>query len=229
MAIELPIHTKIYLQNSNGGILLCGINHGYSENDKKLDESGANREDPHKSFFSDEEVNDYPFLNNIVKWFSFRGYRLNGNSEAAGGLVKSIVQTNWLQTCSNNMNGVNTQQACVQDNDSFLETCESLKPKIIILFSKELFWAFNSDSLNARVKSIFGNKINNAEWLQKDVVVDGKKCIKFKVGFQKYERLNVISLPHATSARGLSDDYIASFKPEISQIINNWWSQHQKS
>ena len=164
-----------------------------------------------------------------MKWFSLWGYNLTDSIDDAGDFEKSIVQTNWLQTCSNNMDGINTQQACIQDCDSFLQTCEFLNPKILMLFSKELFLAFNSDSLKPKVQSIFGNKINKAEWLQKNVVVDGKECIKFKVGFQKYEGLNVISLPHATSARGLSDDYIASFKPEISQIINNWWSQHQKS
>ena len=229
MAIELPIHTRIYPQNSKGGILLCGINHGYSENDKNLDESGVNREDPYKSFFSDKEVNDYPFRNNIVKWFSLWGYKLGDSIEGIGDFEKSIVQTNWLQTCSNNMSGINTHQACIQDNELFLETCEQLKPKILILFSKELLWAFNSHELNEKVGSIFGKKINGTDWLQKDIISNGKKCTRFKVGFQQYERLNVISLPHATSARGLSDDYIASFKPEISKIISDWWCQHQKA
>ena len=58
---ELPVHSLIGPENRDGGLLLCGLNHGYSKNDELRDVAGINRADPHKSFFSDGEVNDYPF------------------------------------------------------------------------------------------------------------------------------------------------------------------------
>ena len=49
--IELPVHTLIGRENREGGLLLCGLNHGYSKEDERQDAAGINRADPHKSFF----------------------------------------------------------------------------------------------------------------------------------------------------------------------------------
>ena len=48
---ELPVHSLIGPENRDGGLLLCGLNHGYSKNDELQDAAGINRADPHKSFF----------------------------------------------------------------------------------------------------------------------------------------------------------------------------------
>ena len=135
---ELPVHTLIFDENKDGGLLLCGLNHGYSKEDERLDTSGVDRSDSHKSFFSDSEVNDYPFRNRIVSWFSLWGYELARVKEKAGSLERSILQTNWLQTCSNNMDGVNIEEACIDDSESFLHTCATLKPGIILFFGQKL-------------------------------------------------------------------------------------------
>ena len=105
--IKLPVHTLIGHENREGGLLLCGLNHGYSKEDERQDAAGIDRSDPNKSFFSDGKVNDYPFRNRIVSWFSLWGYELARSKEKAGDFERSIVQTNWLQTCSNNMHGIN--------------------------------------------------------------------------------------------------------------------------
>ncbi len=225
---NLPIHTKIFEENKVGGILLSGINPGYSKNDELLDVAGVEQSDTHKSFFSDKEANDYPFRNNITKWFKLWGYDLKSSKKDATSFEKSIIQTNWIQTCSNNMNGTNTMKACIEDSDLFLETCEILKPKVICLFSKELMGAFNSAQLKPRVSEIFGFQIGTTNWIQKDVIDVGKNCRRFRFGFQKYEKATVISLPHATSSRGLADAYIADFKAEMSEILDNWWCEHKK-
>jgi hypothetical protein len=225
---ELPVHTLIGDENRIGSLLLCGLNHGYSKEDARQDNTGVDRSDGHKSFFSDKEVNDYPFRNNIVKWFSLWGYKLIDDSTNAGTFEKSIVQTNWLQTCTNNMNDINKQQACIDDSNSFIETCQEIKPRLIFFFSQELLWAFNSDQLSTKVESIFGKKQGGVECKQKDVIYNGKHRRRLKFCFQSYENLHIVSMPHATGAQGVADDYIEAFKPEMRAIIEFWWQHHQK-
>ncbi|WP_283744421.1 hypothetical protein [Sideroxydans sp. CL21] len=70
---ELPVHTLIGHENREGELLLCGLNLGYSKEDERQEAAGINRSDTEKSFFSDGEVNDYPFRNRIVSWFSLWG------------------------------------------------------------------------------------------------------------------------------------------------------------
>jgi hypothetical protein len=226
--IELTVHTLISEENREGGLLLCGINHGYSKEDERQDFAGINRLDSHKSFFSDHQVNDYDFRNRIVTWFSLWGFELASCKEAVGQSERSIVQTNWLQTCSNNVNGINTQQACIDDNESFFGTCLALKPAIIFFFGQELLCAFTSPQLNQKAESIFGKKIDGTEWLQKDVYFQGKKRRRFRFGFQRYEKLTIVSLPHATGAKGVANDYIKAFKPEMSAVISSWWLKHKQ-
>lgn len=49
--IKLPVHTLIGHENREGGLLLCGLNHGYSKEDERQDAAGIDRSDPNKSFF----------------------------------------------------------------------------------------------------------------------------------------------------------------------------------
>lgn len=225
---ELPVHTLIGRENREGCLLLCGLNHGYSKEDERQDVAGIDRSDPRKSFFSDGEVNDYPFRNRIVSWFSLWGFELARRSETAGTFERSMVQTNWLQTCSNNMNGINTQQACIEDNEPFIQTCETLKPELIFFFGRELFWAFASPALSEKVEPIFGVRIGETRWLQKDVFFNGKPRRRLRFGFQQYEKLTVVVLPHATGAQGVASDYIEAFKPEMTEVIKAWWARHEE-
>ncbi|MDQ3565247.1 MAG: hypothetical protein M3436_14295 [Pseudomonadota bacterium] len=225
---ELPVHMLIGEENREGGLLLCGLNHGYSKDDERRDAAEIDRSAPHTSFFSDSEVNDYAFRNRIVSWFALWGYELARSKETAGQFEKSIIQTNWLQTCSNNMSGVNTQQACVEDNESFLRTCAALKPGAIFFFGTELLCAFTSPQLCREVESVFGPKVGGTNWLQKDVYFNGKPRRRLRFGFQHYERLAVVALPHATGAQGVAHGYIEAFKPEMSEVIESWWIKHKE-
>jgi len=225
---NLPVHTLIGEENKNGGLLLVGLNHGYSKEDERQDNAGVDRSGECKSFFSDKAVNDYPFRNNIVKWFSLWGYNLAENAADADAFEKSIIQTNWLQTCSNNMDGINKQQACIDGSRSFIETCQALKPRLMFLFSQELLWAFNSPQLSEHLQDVFGERVGNAVCKQKDVIFNGKPRRRLKFCFQSYENLEIVSMPHATGAHGVADDYIEAFKPEMREIIESWWKTHQK-
>jgi len=225
--MDLPVHTLIGPENKNGSLLLCGINHGYSKEDERLDAAGVDRSDPYKSFFSDKAVNDYKYRNTLAKWFSLWGYELGRDASTAGQFERSIVQTNWLQSCSGNVRGMNIRQACIDDSDSFLKTCEVLKPGVIFFVGSNLLSAFLSPELSARVNAIFGSPIGETVWLQKDVVNNGRARRRFKFGFQNYEKLSVVSMPHATGSAGIADDYIHAFKPEVSGVVESWWAGHK--
>lgn len=227
MIMELPVHTLITEENAEGGLLLCGLNHGYSKEDERLDNAGIDRSDPHKSFFSDSEVNDYPFRNRIVSWFSLWGFELARAKEKAGQFERSILQTNWLQSCSNNVKEMNVTDECIKDSDSFMQTCAALKPSVIFFFGRDLIQAFNSKKLNDKVESIFGARNGEIVWHQKDIYSNGKLCRRFRFGFLNYERLTVVVLPHATGAQGIAVDYIEAFKPEMSAVIGAWWEKHK--
>ena len=45
---------------------------------------------------------------------------------------------------------------------------------------------------------------------------------KFKVCFQEFEHCEIVCLSHASGVRGLTDEYIASFKPEMAEILNSY-------
>ncbi|GAC1605456.1 MAG: hypothetical protein NVS3B3_03370 [Aquirhabdus sp.] len=224
----LPVNSLICKENRNGGLMLCGINHGYTKQDELLDAAGIDRSDSHRSFFSDKSVNDYRMRNRIVEWFRLWGYSLASTKETAAAFEKSIIQTNWLQSCTNNVKKLNIRAACIADCESFLHTCDTLTPKVLVFFSKELLLAFTSQELSARVQAIFGVQVKDTQWLQSSVIENGKSLKAFKVGIIEYERLKIVSLPHPTGSKGLADSYIAAFRPQIAEIIDPWWGHHQQ-
>lgn len=218
---ELPVHTKIFPENKSGGMMLCGINHGWSKEDERQDAAGVDRNDPYKSFFSDKAVNDYPFRNNIVKWFGLWGFHLQVEESRAGALERSIVQTNWLQTCTNNVNGQTVHKECIKDAESFLATCEQLRPRLLLFFSKELLWALGSPALRPRVERLFGRLIGGIEWVETRV----PGTTRFKIGRLRFEHATALSLPHATGARGVRDEFIAG-QDAVKNEISVWWDTH---
>ena len=225
---DLKVHTLIGPENQGGGLLLCGMNHGFNKKDELLELSGDAKLDAYKSFFSDKEVNDSDFRNRIVTWFSLWGYPLARSRETAGAFEKSIIQTNWLQTCANNMDGLNVVRECISDSDSIMHTCEVLKPGLIFFFSRALFSAFASVALKPKIEDIFGRPLNEVKWKQKDVRFNGKLRRRFRFGFQDYEHLRVVVMPHATGAKGISNDYIEAFKQEMAGVIDPWWNHHRE-
>lgn len=223
---ELDVHTLIVPENREGCLLLCGLNHGYSKEDERQDLAGIDRADSNKSFFSDCEVNNYAFRNKIVNWFSLWGYELNKTKATATQFDKSIVQTNWLQTCSNNLNGVGIQRECIENCESFLNTCKKLRPGLILFFGRELIWAFSHSLIASKIEGVFGQKLDTVQTIKKDILgPDGIKRKPFAVSFVKYERVTVVCLHHATGSKGLANDYIAAFKPELSYAIDGWWKE----
>jgi hypothetical protein len=100
---------------------------------------------------------------------------------------------------------------------------------LIFLFGRELSRAFASPALTSKVEPIFGARVGDISWIQKDVYFNGKPRRRLRFGFQQYERLTVVVLPHATGAQGVASDYIEAFKPEMTKIIGDWWTKHEET
>lgn len=221
----LPVNTAIFPENRRGGLLLVGINHGYNKTDEKLDEEGFDRLDTFKSFFSDERVQNHLFRKAVKKWFGLWGYELQGDWRLAQPFDRSLVHTNWLQSASRNVDGVNVRRACINDADEFLRTCDELRPGLIIFFSQQLMWAFLSGELRPKVEGIFGPAEGGTEWHREDM----PDVTPFRVGFQRFRDLRTVSLPHPTGARGITDKYIVALKGKMRCEIDAWWERHWSS
>lgn len=221
---EKKIYTQLFDENKINGLLICGQEPGYSINDEDRDKKGEDRNGP-LSFFSDKNVNNYDFRNTVVKWFNFWGFSLNKNAAEAGPFERSILQTNWLHEPNRSTKNRDMKNEFINDPYSFLTICKTFKPGLIFFFSLNLHYALNSNKLKNQVESVFGKPISKMSIIQKEIVSNGKTCIKFKFGFQKFETVDIISVPHPSS-RGLTDDYIRAFKNEINPTVKAWWSNH---
>lgn len=207
--------TKEYLENLSHGIMVCGINYGYSEADKVKDEQGAaNIQLEEKSFFSDKTVNDTRFRNRVLTWLNSWGLNLETSPNNETAFERAFFQTNWLdtQTHSIHSNEKITINMLVQESAGFLTVLEKRKPDVIIFIGAMLIEALNDISIRERVESILGVRTGNAKIYQ-GTLPDGKGR-RFKMMLQKIGDTQIISLPH-TQTRGLTDEYIASLKPAI--------------
>lgn len=196
----------------NGGVMLCGINFGYSLGDEEAEREGILARSGPQSFFSDTSVNETRFRDRILKWMNSFGLGLATQSGSDGIRERLFFQTNWLDTqtrsvSSNEKIGVSS---LVRDSGGVLGLLEQRKPKAIIFFGADLIEAFNDISLRGRLESLFGARSGNAE-VHKWDAYHGRK---FRVLTQSYGDTQLISLPHPQT-RGLSDEYVAHFKPQI--------------
>jgi hypothetical protein len=219
----LPVNNALFPENRRHGLMLCGINHGHSSEDERLDALGARPLNEFKSFFSDKRVEDHDFRNAIVKWFRLWGYHLQADWRLAQAFDKSLLHTNWIQSATRDTRGMNVRKACIEDSESFLNTCEVLRPGLIVFFSQQLTWAFTSHELRARVEALFGPSQGPTEWIQEQV----PGCVRFRVGFHRYRDLQAVSLPHCTGAR-VADKYIEALEPRMRAVIDKWWHEHRE-
>lgn len=67
-------------------------------------------------------------------------------------------------------------------------------------------------------QSLVGQETKPLQLVQK-TEYDGTR---FKVFFNNFENCKVICLPHPSSSRGLSDEYISLFKLEMDEIFSQF-------
>lgn len=105
--------------------MLCGINFGYSTEDKIFDETGSLQQAEEKSYFSDVAVNKSQFRKRILRTFSLWGVPLQTDGDKVSAFERAIFQTNWLDTQTNNAEGIGSKKL-VESSDGLL--CSELHP-----------------------------------------------------------------------------------------------------
>lgn len=201
------------------GIVLCGINWGGDPH--KVEPDNDNSKMP--TFFSDAQLNNYPYSRKIKRWFELWGHPLQEDSSMASDFEHSIAQMNWLTNQSKNMNNQNIRTECIKNKIEFFSRLELLRPRLIFFFSVNLLDALNDPSCIEDAKKILGKKKQELIKIQKDVpLMSGKKCRRFRVGFQAFEKCEIVALPHPTGAKGINDAYISAFKDKIGPLITRY-------
>ncbi len=210
--------TKDYPENLAGGIMICGINFGYSAADEARENAGITSEREPLSFFSDRLVNNHGhFRNRVLDWISSWGFSFATTAGEEGSFERSFFQTNWLDTQTRSVTSdqaINVE-TLVRESDSFLSLIQERKPSVIIFIGAKLIEAFNDIRIRERVVSILGRRSGNAEIYQADLPGYGGK--KFKLLAQRFGETQIIGLPHPQT-RGLTNLYMAGLKPPIHVI-----------
>lgn len=215
MADSLHVLTKDYPENQANGILVCGINFGYSAEDEARDASGSEASDEAPSFFSDSAVNSTRFRNRIVKWLNSWDVGLATEAGKEGALERAFFQTNWLCSQTNDAKGI-THRDFVDNAKGILQLLEARKPRLIIFVGASLIEAFNDIDIREQVTALLGERSGNAVVHRGDL--DNYTGTHFKVLSQSFGPTQIISLPH-TQTQGLSDEYMASFKQLIHPLV----------
>lgn len=207
--------TEDYPENQTNGIMICGINFGYSAEDEANEASGIEAKDEAPSFFSDSSVNNTRFRNRIVKWLNSWGVELESVAGKEGPLERSFFQTNWLTSQTNDAKDI-SRRDLLNNANGILELLKDRKPRLIIFLGADLIQVFNDDEIRDQVTSLLGERSGDAVVYQGNL--DHYSGTRFRVLTQSFGQTTIISLPH-TQTQGLSDEYMASFKEVIHPLI----------
>ena len=208
--------------NDQNGLMICGYEWGWSKEDQAKEPEEASIDYSIQCTFSNkalrygEQAKQWRYDKAIRKWFSLWGHPLNEN-DLGTDFDKSIVQTNWAYSCNNNISDYS--RFLEQDQiDNFITHIEQLRPKVIIFMGRNLIDLLRNEKVWDRFTSIAGQQIEPLLTVQK-TEYDGTR---FKVFFNNFENCKVVCLPHPSSSRGLSDEYIKLFKPEMDAILSQF-------
>lgn len=202
--------------NDRQGIMLCGYEWGYSARDRHLekyrhDDIDKKRADVN-TFFKKSQIYGSPYDRNIIKWFSFFDNPL-GKDDGLFPFDKCLIQTNWCDTQDTSFSGYAKLMA--EDNvENFLKIVEHFRPKVLFFFGSMQIHALQSASLKTRFCDIFGEEKTPLRFSQKPFA--GRR---FKIGFQNFDSVHIVALPHPSGTRGLSDAYMKLFREDIGQIL----------
>lgn len=213
------IETQIFKESYNG-IVICGLNWGgtQSENDIYYKQE-------EKSYFSHPMYN-CRFRERLLKWFEIWGHKLETMDENASFLEKSISYTNWLNTKSKNLKGIDIFSELKNNTDNIINTINILSPKIIVFLSKQLIYALNEPAMLYKLRDTLGNNKPFEEIsLQKQFTENYKR---FKIYKQEFDNCTIISLPHPSGSRGLKNEYIQLFREDMNTIFTIYKDNYNK-
>lgn len=200
-----------------GGLMICGYEwggDGASEAGKSINKAEictfANKEARYGP-----EALGWPYDNRIKKWFAMWGRSLN--HEIPGAFEKSIIQTNWCDTQNPRMNGDYTALWKPNQIANFLNHVAHFSPSLILFMGSKLIEALQSPSTLEQFEVILGRCTKRYKSEQKDF-----EGTRFKIGFQTFERCEVVCFPHPSASRGLSDSYINLYSDEMRELLSSY-------
>ncbi len=219
--MELNIAHTEYPQQQ-GGLMICGYEWGYSKEDQAKDENGVVhvfKKDAGCTFANKEicygpDALKWRYDNTVKKWFEMWGHPLQN---LPGDFEMSIIQTNWCNTQDHSLNGDYSKLLDQEQVDNFIYHIEYFKPLVILFMGSQLIKALQNPKVIKRFEIICGKSVGNSETVQKPF--SGRR---FEIVFQNFETCNVVCFPHPSSARGLSDTYIESFRDRMDKILQNY-------
>ncbi len=205
--------------NDKEGLIICGYEWGYSTYDQYLEKNHKDEIEKKKSenntFYSKSKIYDSPYDLRIIKWFSYFGHPL-GIDNGFSSFDKCLLQTNW---CDDQGTYVNDYAKFLSEENSgnFLNIMQAFRPRVLVFMGSKQIHYLQTPTIKNRFSEIFGAEVF-------PLVIKSKPFVgrKFKIAFQAFEHVSVISLPHPSGTRGLSDDYIKLFAPEIKEVLDNY-------
>lgn len=226
MTNELNLANSIFPGlNDKRGILICGYEWGFSQADQRLHaegnpapffDKGAKTTFSNKTPAHGDRALAWRYDNRIHRWFDLWGHPLN--RDGLGGVFeKCIVQTNWCSTEGHHIEcSYHAKLSDPLQVENFIFHTAELDPALIMFMGSTMIDVLQYPTVLSRFTKIAGSQISSLQKVQKEF--SGRR---FFVGFQSFKRCSVVSLPHPSSSRGLSDNYIALFANEIGSLISS--------
>lgn len=216
--------------NDQNGLMICGYEWGFSKNDERAQELGnwiePSEEVPHtfanKARHWGDIANTWRYDNSIKKWFELWGFPLN-SKELGYSFEKSIIQTNWADTQGHSIRDSDSKKYLLDEHvDNFIHHIELLKPRVIIFMGSELINYLQNPVVLPKFVEIMGEITKSKQIIQKE-----SPNTRFKVHFQSFENCQVVCFPHPSGSRGITYDYIESFRPEMNAILSKYKDQRK--
>jgi hypothetical protein len=205
--------------NDKHGIVICGYEYGYNSKDRYLEnnfqEVIIKKASNINTFFNKSAIYNSPYDLRIIKWFNFFGHPLGAN-EGNSEFDKCILQTNWCNSQDTYVSNYN--KFLLDENiNNFICHMDEYRPSILIFMGSKQIKFLQNEKVFSKFEKIFGKQTHSLRVIKKNF--SGRR---FNIAFQELETIKVVSLPHPSGSRGLSDEYIKLFKPEICQILEQF-------
>ena len=200
-----------------GGLMICG----YEWGGDGAANAGSSFNDTISCTFVNKELRygpealDWPYDKRIRKWFSLWGRPLD--HENPGPFERSLIQTNWCDTQNPRMNGAYTLLWQPEQAANFMGHVAYFRPRMVLFMGSKLIDALQAPETLEKFEGVVGKCVSPYRTVQRPF--DG---IRFKVGYQSFERCEVVCFPHPSASRGLSDSYIDLFSTEIRSRLNSY-------
>lgn len=203
--------TKDYPENLSGGVMVCGINYGYSSADEQAENAGGLPASENLSFFSDQTVRKTDrFRKRVLTWLDGWGFPLACRPGEEHAFERSFFQCNWLDTQSRGTSGLEkiTVEDLVRDSKGFVDLLAAREPSVVFLFGSSLIEALNDTRVRDKVVRALGPRTAPQRVVAELLGYSGRS---FSVRVQSFGETAIVGCPHPQS-RGLSDIYMAAIE-----------------